>query len=105
MEGADVKTARSGFEAIDVASNAKFDLIISDISMPGMDGYELLHKLRTMPLLKKVPALALTGFGSACDISRAKDEGFSQHFTKPLDIDKLLDSIKALTSHNDLQTH
>ena len=105
MEGADVKTARSGFEAIDVAANTKFDLIISDISMPGMDGYELLHKLRSMPLLKKVPALALTGFGSKCDISRAHDEGFAQHFTKPLDIDKLLESIKTLTSQNDLQKH
>ncbi|HZJ45075.1 MAG TPA: PAS domain S-box protein [Pyrinomonadaceae bacterium] len=103
MEGADVKTARSGFEAIEVAANASFDLIISDISMPGMDGYELLHRLRSMPLLKKVPALALTGFGSKCDISRAHDEGFAQHFTKPLDIDKLLETIKALTSQPKLQ--
>jgi two-component system CheB/CheR fusion protein len=68
-----------------------------------MDGYELLHRLRSMPLLKKVPALALTGFGSKCDISRAHDEGFAQHFTKPLDIDKLLETIKALTSQPKLQ--
>ena len=103
MEGADVRTARSGFEAIEVASDSQFDLIISDISMPGMDGYELLKRLRSMPFLKQVPALALTGFGSACDISRAHEEGFAQHFTKPLDIDKLLDSIKTLTSQNDFQ--
>jgi len=105
MEGAEVRTARSGFEAIDVATDAKFDLIISDISMPGMDGYELLHRLRKMPMLKTVPALALTGFGSECDISRAHDEGFAQHFTKPLDIEKLLESIKTLTCQNDMQEH
>jgi CheY-like chemotaxis protein len=105
MEGADVKTARGGLEAIDVATNARFDLIISDISMPGMDGYELLQKLRAMPQLKKVPALALTGFGSKCDISRAHQEGFAEHFTKPLDIDKLLETIKALTNQDGLQKH
>jgi len=46
MEGAEVRTARSGFEAIDVATDAKFDLIISDISMPGMTGFDVAARLR-----------------------------------------------------------
>jgi len=47
-----------------------------------------------------VPALALTGFGRMSDIDRAHREGFVKHFTKPLDIDKLIGSVRELTRHN-----
>jgi len=48
-----------------------------------------------------VPALALTGFGRSTDIDRAKDEGFVRHFTKPLDIDKLLQTVRELTDNHE----
>lgn len=100
MDGAEVRTAGGGREALRLASELSFDLVISDISMPEMDGYQLLQNLRRMPKMRKVPALALTGFGRVSDIDRARREGFTQHFTKPLDIDKLLRSVKALTRHS-----
>ncbi len=98
MEGAFVWTARSGMEALSVAKDKTFDLIISDISMPEMDGYQLLKQLRKLPSLEVVPALALTGFGRTEDVERAQKEGFARHFTKPLDIEKLLQTVRELTS-------
>jgi signal transduction histidine kinase/CheY-like chemotaxis protein len=97
MEGAHVQTARSGLEALGLAENERFDLVLSDISMPEMDGYQLLQKLRMLPLMQNVPVIALTGFGRLIDVDRARQEGFAEHFTKPLDVDKLLLAVKELT--------
>ncbi|MFN2529922.1 MAG: PAS domain S-box protein [Pyrinomonadaceae bacterium] len=97
LEGATVETARSGAEALSVAADSHFDLVISDISMPEMDGYQLLHKLRALPDMSGVPTIALTGFGRRSDIERAHYEGFARHFTKPLDIDALLKAVTELT--------
>jgi two-component system, chemotaxis family, CheB/CheR fusion protein len=100
MEGAFVETARSGLEALDVAAGKKFDLVISDISMPEMDGYQLLSKLRSLPSMADVPALALTGHGRASDVDRALRQGFAGHVAKPLDLDKLLLRIRQLVNHS-----
>jgi two-component system CheB/CheR fusion protein len=100
MDGAEVQTAHGGVEALALAGESEFDLVISDISMPEMDGYQLLRSLRQLPQMANVPALALTGFGRVSDVERAHKEGFVEHFTKPLDIDKLLTSVRELTRHN-----
>ena len=97
MEGACIETARSGQEALKLAEGRRFDLLISDISMPEMDGYELLRRLRTFRSMAHVPALALTGHGRLSDVDRARREGFAEHFTKPLDLDKLLRTVRELT--------
>ncbi len=98
MEGAAVETARSGAEALRLANNHTFDLLISDISMPEMDGYQLLQNLRALKRMSHVPALALTGYGRRSDVDRASREGFAAHLTKPLDVEKLLKSVRKLTS-------
>ncbi|HET7112029.1 MAG TPA: ATP-binding protein, partial [Pyrinomonadaceae bacterium] len=100
MDGAQVHTARGGMEALALAGKSEFDLVISDISMPEMDGYQLLQQLRQLPQMANVPALALTGFGRVSDVDRAHRAGFAKHFTKPLDIDKLLVSVRELTERN-----
>lgn len=100
MDGAEVHTAHGGLEALALAETSKFDLVISDISMPEMDGYQLLQELRRLPRMANVPALALTGFGRVSDVDRAHSVGFSKHFTKPLDIDKLLVTVRELTHRN-----
>ncbi|HEV2884265.1 MAG TPA: PAS domain S-box protein [Pyrinomonadaceae bacterium] len=97
LEGAFVETARSGAEALEIANAKRFDLVVSDISMPEMDGYQLLRKLRQLPAMENVPAVALTGYGRGADVERAHEEGFAEHLTKPLDLDKLLQVVRKLT--------
>lgn len=101
LEGAYVESARGGVEALEIAQKKDFDLVISDISMPGMDGYELLRKLRALPEMADVPAVALTGYGRSTDIDRAHEEGFAEHLTKPLDMDELLKIVRKLTDGPD----
>jgi PAS domain S-box-containing protein len=98
LEGAFVDLAKSGKEALEIAGRKLFDLVVSDISMPEMDGYQLLRSLRELPNMADVPVVALTGYGRANDIDRARDEGFAEHLTKPLDLDKLLQIVRRLTS-------
>jgi two-component system CheB/CheR fusion protein len=97
LEGAFVDIAKSGREALEIARQKRFDLVVSDISMPEMDGYQLLRSLREIPEMADVPVVALTGYGRNADIDRARDEGFAEHLTKPLDLDKLLQIVKRLT--------
>lgn len=87
--GASVCAATSGREALKIAREKHFDVVLSDISMPGMDGFEFLSKLRKIPGKKNLPAVALTGFGRPEDVQRASSEGFYAHLTKPFDIQTL----------------
>jgi two-component system CheB/CheR fusion protein len=97
LEGAFVDVAKSGKEALEIARQKRFDLVVSDISMPEMDGYQLLRSLRELPDMADLPVVALTGYGRNIDIDRARDEGFAEHLTKPLDLDKLLQIVRRLT--------
>jgi len=87
--GAAVSVATSGVEALRVASEKSFDVVLSDISMPGMDGFEFIRRFRELPGKETVPAVALTGFGRPEDVQLAMDEGFHAHLTKPFDIETL----------------
>jgi two-component system CheB/CheR fusion protein len=87
--GATVTAVTSGFEALRVAGQNQFDVILSDISMPGMDGFEFLNQLRKVPGYQDLPAVALTGFGRPEDVQRTYDQGFVAHLTKPFDIQAL----------------
>ena len=79
-----------------VAREREFDVVVSDISMPGMDGFEFLRKLRQLPRGIDVPVLALTGFGRPEDIDRATSQGFFSHVTKPFDINALMKTLQAI---------
>lgn len=89
MGGATVTAVTSGFQALSVAREKQFDVVLSDISMPGMDGFEFLSKLRALPGYERLPAIALTGFGRPEDVQRAQAQGFYAHLTKPFDIEDL----------------
>jgi two-component system CheB/CheR fusion protein len=89
-EGAIVTSASSGEEALRAAAARELDLIVSDISMPGMDGYELMRALRQSPRHRTTPAIALTGFGRDEDIARARQAGFDAQLTKPIDFPALI---------------
>jgi PAS domain S-box-containing protein len=97
LEGATVTRARNGPEALELVRDHNFDLVISDISMPAMDGYQLLGEIRALSSGKDVPAIALTGYGRPADVERAQAAGFAEHVTKPLDIERLFRIVCRLT--------
>jgi signal transduction histidine kinase/CheY-like chemotaxis protein len=96
---ADVSTASSGFEALQVLEDARPDILISDISMPGMDGYELIHRVRALEKdrAKPIPALALTAFARAEDRRRALLAGYQSHLPKPVEPAELVAIIAGLS--------
>ena len=96
MDGATVTTAKSGALALRIAAEEEFDVILSDISMPEMDGFEFLRRLRALPGKMDVPVLALTGFGRPEDLERAEAEGFFSHLTKPLDVNALVEILSKI---------
>jgi two-component system, chemotaxis family, CheB/CheR fusion protein len=95
-EEAAVSSFINPLEALETARQQGFDLIISDIGMPQMTGYDLIRALRELPELVQVPAIALTGFGNASDAERAQEAGFDLHLGKPVSYEALLDAVVRL---------
>lgn len=82
--GYDVSTAHSAQDALVAAVAKHFDVVVSDIGMPGMNGYELARALRAMPDYGSVPMVAVTGFAMYDDRERALEAGFDAHLSKPI---------------------
>ena len=97
IEGAKVTAARSGADAMRLCETNSFDLIISDIGMPMMDGSQLIATLRRRPTTERVPAIALTGYGRPKDVQAALAAGFTAHLTKPVDMARLRQLARELT--------
>lgn len=89
LEGALVDTAGDGEGALALLDGNRYDLILSDISMPGMDGHELMRRIRQLGGWEKTPAIALTGFGAATDVDLAYKAGFNAHVSKPVSLETL----------------
>jgi signal transduction histidine kinase len=85
--GAEVATASSSREAIDVIDQWKPDILISDIGMPGESGYDLIEKVRALPQDKggRIPAIALTAYARTQDRLRILSSGFQMHVPKPIE--------------------
>ncbi|RZA31140.1 MAG: response regulator [Lysobacteraceae bacterium] len=96
LEGATVTKATSGLEALDFAAGQPFDLVITDLGMAGMDGFEFLAQLKALPAARQWPVIALTGFGRERDIKLAELAGFAAHIAKPVSIERLLGVIQRL---------
>lgn len=94
--GAEVVTAANGFEALDLLGRSAPDLVISDVAMPEMDGYELLARIREHPQGGAIPAIAVTAFGRSEDRRRSLESGFLSHLTKPVDTQDLLQLVAKL---------
>lgn len=94
--GYDVTTAFSAQAAFDMARTRRFDVVVSDIGMPGMSGYELAAALRSLPEYASVPLVAVTGFTMYDDRGRALASGFDDFLTKPINPSDLLDTVKRL---------
>jgi CheY-like chemotaxis protein len=96
-----VKTAQSGTEALELAPDFAPHVVISDIGMPGMDGYQLMSNLRAAPDLAPFKSIALTGYDIQTEDSRARDAGYDAHLTKPIEFDKLFEMIEELVQDID----
>lgn len=94
--GYEVVTADSARAALNAASNNQFDVIISDIGMPEMNGYELARTLRSQPGYETTPMVAVTGYSMFDDRQRSLNAGFNAHLTKPIEPRALLDLIERL---------
>jgi CheY-like chemotaxis protein len=94
--GYDVVTAASARAALEAARARQFDVVISDIGMPEMNGYQLAREMRTMPGYETVPMVAVTGYSMFDDKERSTNAGFNAHMTKPIDPRALIDLIEQL---------
>jgi len=93
MKGHEVRTARDGIEAIEVAGQFLPEIILMDVGMPKMNGYDATRRIRQMASVKEAFIVALTGWGQADDIQRSLEAGCSAHLVKPVDLvalDRLL---------------
>jgi CheY-like chemotaxis protein len=97
--GCRVLTADTAAAAMEIATSEPPGIIISDIGMPDADGYEMLERLRLIPGLEHVPAIAVSGYAMEEDQDRALAAGFSAHLAKPVDLDRLLALIQELNAN------
>jgi CheY-like chemotaxis protein len=93
LVGYDVRTAVTGATALTLTAQFEPQLILSDIGLPDMNGYELAPALRQITGLRKVILVAATGYGNANDKQRSQVAGFDHHLVKPFDADMLLDFV------------
>lgn len=103
--GYTVRTAETATEALLCAPEFAPNIVLSDISMPEMDGYDFIARLREQSV-QSFCCVALTGFGAPADIARARDAGFDECLTKPLDVDRLyliLEKFEAALSADELK--
>jgi CheY-like chemotaxis protein len=96
--GAVVTTAQSASEAIAICAEHRPDLLISDIGLPGEDGFSLVRRLRERPSTQggDVPAIALTGYDSEADDALAERAGFSERLTKPVSLDAVIAAVRRI---------
>ena len=88
--------ARDGHLGLDFARTHRPDLILLDINLPGMDGIELMARLRADPATRAIPVVAISAAAMEKDIERARSAGFRKYLTKPIDLADFLDTVEQL---------
>ena len=94
--GFDVSMAVDGYEGIEKARQGAYDLILMDMSLPGIDGWDATRRLRELPETRHVPIIALTAHAMAGDRDRAIEAGCDDYDSKPVEFDRLLSKIEGL---------
>ena len=89
LSGHDVATAHDGLEAVKLAQEFQPDVVLLDLGMPKLDGYEAARSIRQQPWGERMMLVALTGWGQAEDKRRSHEAGFDAHLVKPVDFDAL----------------
>lgn len=89
QRGNEVRTVFDGFQALEAVQSFTPDVVLLDIGLPGMSGYEVARTLRTDPRLRRALLIAQTGWGQEEALYKAKEAGFDYHLVKPLDLSDL----------------
>jgi len=85
LDGHEVHVATDGLEALDMFARVAPEVVILDIGMPGLSGYEVAQRIRDLGGDRPVTLIAITGWGQKADKDRAAASGFDHHFTKPVE--------------------
>lgn len=96
--GMEVMEANNGLEALEALRTFKADVILLDLMMPVMDGFEMLRILRANPLTTHIPVIVLSALNTTDDIVAAYNAGANDFVTKPILFEKLVSSVNALLS-------
>jgi PAS domain S-box-containing protein len=100
MCNAEVKAAGSAPEALTLVRDWRPEVVVSDISMPGVDGYTFIRQLRALDGVKPIPAIAVTAHALAEDRERALAAGFQNHLAKPVKLSELIQSIATVVNRD-----
>ncbi|AXF18932.1 hybrid sensor histidine kinase/response regulator [Paraburkholderia caledonica] len=95
LEGHEVRVAGSGLAGLELARNSDAEVVLLDIGLPDIDGYEVARRIRQQPWGKKLLLIAVSGWGQERDRQAAADAGFDRHLTKPVDIGELTALLRA----------
>jgi len=98
QEGYGVESASDGAEAIEKIKESTFDILITDLKMPNMDGIAFIEKLKSQSRLRRIPVIMLTARCEPQDIAAASSLGISDYITKPFDFTQLMDKVRAALS-------
>ena len=101
--GYEVVFAMDGAEGISAATSEKPDLILMDMSLPVIDGWEATRRLKADPTTKTIPIIAITSHAMAGDRRQALEAGCDDYDTKPVELDRLLGKIAALLPRHEGQ--
>jgi CheY-like chemotaxis protein len=94
--GYEVAVAEDGERGVEMATNDRPDLILMDMSLPVIDGWEATRRIKAMPELRKIPIIALTAHAMATDREKALEAGCDDYDTKPIELQRLLGKIETL---------
>ena len=94
LDGHEVDFAINGYVAIDVAERFRPHVVLLDLGLPGLDGYDVCKWLKRHPGLEQTRVIAVTGYGSEADRERARAAGCEHHLTKPYDPQQLLSLVR-----------
>ncbi len=95
-KGYDVEMAVDGRQGVDMATGGAYDLILMDMSLPEIDGWEATRQIRAKPDTESIPIIALTAHAMAGDREKALEAGCDDYDTKPIELERLLSKIESL---------
>jgi CheY-like chemotaxis protein len=96
LSGHDVRTAGSGQEALQLVDDHVFDVLVSDLGLPDMTGYELMRRIAE---IRPIKGIAISGYGMEEDIERSREAGFGDHLVKPVTLPRVEQALRRLTSN------